>query len=150
VVVESADFFPPFFLFFFPSRRFSFPMAALVLVSGGPASGKTATARAVAEALRDSGTSVVVVSEEGDPAVLYAGELENGIGRVFFFLLLLLFRSFDHRRPIDPLRPKSHPCCSLFSISLRQTLPRRSRPAAPSVRASTAPWPPRDPRPRSS
>ena len=49
-------------------------MAALVLVSGGPASGKTATAQAVAAALRDAGMPVVVVSEEGDPATLYAGE----------------------------------------------------------------------------
>ena len=48
-------------------------MAALVLVSGGPASGKTATAQAVAAALQDAGMPVVVVSEEGDPATLYAG-----------------------------------------------------------------------------
>lgn len=49
-------------------------MAALILVCGGPASGKTATAQALAAALRDAGMRTVVVSEEGDPATLYAGE----------------------------------------------------------------------------
>ena len=70
---------------FVPSSRRqlapSAAMAALVLVCGGPASGKTATAQAVAAALRDVGVPVVVVSEEGDPATLYAGEL-----RVFFLI----------------------------------------------------------------
>ena len=63
-------------------------MAALVLVCGGPASGKTATAHAVAAALTESGMRVVVVSEEGDPATLYAGEVFGAeLGFKFFFPL---------------------------------------------------------------
>lgn len=49
-------------------------MAALVIISGGPASGKTATAQAIASGLREAGMHVVVVSEEGPPSVAYAGE----------------------------------------------------------------------------
>ena len=49
-------------------------------------------AQAVAAALRDVGMSTVVVSEEGDPATLYAGECLELEIRVFLFPLLSIDR----------------------------------------------------------
>ena len=106
-------------------------MAALVLISGGPASGKTATAQAVAAALIDAGMRVVVVREEGDPATLYAGECLTIEIRVFFFLF------FFFRLSTDSLISTWKKNSQLDNVP--QTRPRRSRPAAPSARASTAP-----------
>ena len=80
-------------------------MAALVLVCGGPASGKTATAHAVAAALTEAGMRVVVVSEEGDPATLYAGEV-FGAELSFEFFPLFFSPSLDPFAHLVPAKLK--------------------------------------------